>query len=67
MNQVNVLLASDANYLPYLEVALKSLLTHHHNLTVFVLNTGDIPSSWANQLSWENVLNLPTGSMKLTL
>lgn len=50
MNRVNVLLASDANYLPYLEVALKSLLAHHHHLAVFVLNTGDIPSSWASQL-----------------
>lgn len=50
MQKINVVLATDANYLPYLEVTLKSLLAHNQNLSVFVMNTGDIPATWVNQL-----------------
>lgn len=50
MNRTNILLASDKNYLPYLETALKSLLAHHNDLNVFVFNQGDIPESWVGGL-----------------
>ena len=50
MDKVNVLFATDKNYLPYLECSLKSLLAHNENLSVFVLNTGDIPLDWAENL-----------------
>lgn len=30
----NVMMASDANYLPYVEITLKSLLMHNENLSV---------------------------------
>lgn len=43
-------MASDANYLPYVEITLKSLLMHNENLSVFILHTGDIPESWQNDL-----------------
>ena len=43
-------MASDANYLPYVEITLKSLLMHHENLSVFILHTGDISESWQNDL-----------------
>ncbi|WP_261383238.1 hypothetical protein [Haemophilus influenzae] len=36
----NVMMASDANYLPYVEITLKSLLMHNENLSVFILHTG---------------------------
>lgn len=36
------MMASDANYLPYVEITLKSLLMHNENLSVFILHTGDI-------------------------
>ncbi len=42
----NVMMASDANYLPYVEITLKSLLMHNENLSVFILHTGDISESW---------------------
>lgn len=44
----NVMMASDANYLPYVEITLKSLLMHNENLSVFILHTGDISESWQN-------------------
>lgn len=50
MDKVNILFATDKNYLPYLECSLKSLLAHNENLSVFVLNTGDIPADWAENL-----------------
>lgn len=43
-------MASDANYLPYVEITLKSLLMHNENLSVFILHTGDISESWQNDL-----------------
>lgn len=50
MSKINVVLATDANYLNYLEVTLKSLLAHNENLSVFVMNTGDISSEWVADL-----------------
>ncbi|MDY6216264.1 glycosyltransferase family 8 protein [Actinobacillus porcinus] len=50
MEPINILLAADKNYLPYLEISLKSLLAHNEKLSVFVLHTGDIPSAWADSL-----------------
>ncbi|WP_273397057.1 glycosyltransferase family 8 protein [Actinobacillus porcinus] len=50
MEPINILLAADKNYLPYLEISLKSLLAHNENLSVFVLHTGDIPAAWADSL-----------------
>lgn len=44
------MMASDANYLPYVEITLKSLLMHNENLSVFILHTGDISESWQNDL-----------------
>lgn len=46
MENINIVLASDKNYLPYLEVTLKSLLAHHKNISVFILSTGDISKDW---------------------
>ena len=46
----NVMMASDVNYLPYVEITLKSLLMHNENLSVFILHTGDISESWQNDL-----------------
>lgn len=50
MSKINVVFATDANYLDYLEIVLKSLLAHNENLYVFVMNTGDIPEEWENKL-----------------
>lgn len=50
MSNINVVLASDANYLSYLEITLKSLLAHNQNLSIFIINTGDISSEWENRL-----------------
>ncbi|WP_293730994.1 hypothetical protein [uncultured Actinobacillus sp.] len=50
MERINILLATDKHYLPYLEISLKSLLAHNENLSVFVLHTGDIPAAWADSL-----------------
>lgn len=50
MSKINVVLATDANYMNYLEVTLKSLLAHNENLSVFVLNMGDISSEWEIRL-----------------
>lgn len=50
MAKINVVLVADSNYLNYLEIALKSLLSHNENLSIFVINTGDISSDWAISL-----------------
>lgn len=50
MSKINVVLVADSNYLNYLEIALKSLLSHNENLLIFVINTGDISSDWAISL-----------------
>lgn len=48
--KINVVFATDAKYLNYLEITLKSLLAHNENLSVFVMNTGSIDIAWLNKL-----------------
>lgn len=50
MKKYNIVFAADNNYLPYLEIALKSLLSHHSNLSIFIINAGDISNQWADSL-----------------
>ena len=50
MSKINVVLATDANYLRYVEVTLKSLLAHNQNLSVFIMYTGDVSPEWGDRL-----------------
>lgn len=51
MSKVNIVLATDANYLRYAEITLKSLLAHNQNLSVFIMCTGDISQEWGDRLT----------------
>ncbi|UQX79564.1 glycosyltransferase family 8 protein [Mannheimia haemolytica] len=50
MKKYNIVFSADKNYLPYLEIALKSLLAHHNHLSIFILSTGDISHHWIETL-----------------
>lgn len=45
----NIVVASDKNYLNYLDIVLKSLLAHHQSFNVFILHTGDVNSEWVEE------------------
>lgn len=51
MKKYNIVLATDKNYINYLEVVLKSLIHHNENVSVYVLNTGDIDNEWLGRLA----------------
>lgn len=51
MTKYNIVLATDKNYIPYLEIVLKSLLHHNKDLSVYILNTGDITYEWQKEIS----------------
>lgn len=50
MGGFNVVLATDQRYLPYAEIMLKSVLSHHQNIAIFILSFEEIDLEWINTL-----------------
>lgn len=46
----NVVFATDSNYLPYAQIALKSLLAHHDNLYVFIISNERLDEEFLREL-----------------
>ncbi|WGE88400.1 glycosyltransferase family 8 protein [Actinobacillus equuli subsp. haemolyticus] len=48
---MNIVLATDSNYLVHAEVTIKSLVAHHQNINIFVLHADQVSHTWVEQLN----------------
>lgn len=48
---MNIVLATDSNYLVHTEVAIKSFVAHHQDVNIFVLHASQVSSIWVEKLN----------------